>query len=96
MCTPALSAEKTVLFSVGVPAAHVVVVGMEATTPPACQMYSMESGLSARLASSDLVLPAMDFTTDSQATAASWRKSLNNVVQACVVLKLVFTLSSLA
>ncbi len=50
----------------------------------AATMHSMNRELSVRMASSDLGLPAME--SGSHATTASWRKALDNVVPACVVL----------
>ena len=48
-------------------------------------MDAMEHGMSVRLASSDLGLPAVE--SGSQATTGCWRTALDNVVPACVVLK---------
>lgn len=46
-------------------------------------MDAMEHGI--RVASRDLELPAVE--SGSHATTACWRKALDNVVPACVVLK---------
>ena len=48
-------------------------------------MHAMEHGMSVRMASSDLGIPAVE--SGSHATTACWRKALDNVVPACVVLK---------
>lgn len=48
-------------------------------------MHSMDREMSVRMASSDLGLSAME--SGSHATTACWRKALDNVVPACVVLK---------
>lgn len=51
----------------------------------AATMHSMDREMSVRMASSDLGLSAME--SGSHATTACWRKALDNVVPACVVLK---------
>lgn len=56
--------------------------GMEAAI-----MHSMDRELSVRMASSDLGVPAISMASGSHSTTASWRKALDNVVPACVVLK---------
>ncbi len=56
--------------------------GMEAA-----MMHSMDREQSVRMASSDLGVPAMSMPSGSHPTTASWRKALENVVPACVVLK---------
>ena len=48
-------------------------------------MHAMDHSMSVRMASSDLGLPAVE--SGSHATTACWRKALDNVVPACVVLK---------
>ena len=48
-------------------------------------MDAMDHGMSDRMTSSDLELPAVE--SGSHATTACWRKALDNVVPACVVLK---------
>ncbi len=50
-------------------------------------MHSMDREQSVRMASSDLGVPAMSMPSGSHPTTASWRKALENVVPACVVLK---------
>ena len=59
--------------------------GPASNVPDAARMHSMETGLSIHMAGSDLGLPAME--SGSHATTACWRKALDNVVPACVVLK---------
>lgn len=56
--------------------------GMEAAT-----MHSMDRELSVHMASSDLGIPAMSMASGSHPTTANWRKALDDVVPACVVLK---------
>ena len=59
--------------------------------PDEAKTHSMDPSLDngmVRMASSDLGLPAVE--SGSHATTACWRKALDNVVPACVVLKCVF------
>ena len=53
-------------------------------------MYSLDGEMSASMPSSELALPA---DSGSHTTTASWRRALENVVPACVVLKYVPRLS---
>ncbi|KAL0022065.1 hypothetical protein WJX79_000023 [Trebouxia sp. C0005] len=62
--------------------------GMEAAI-----MHSMDRDLSVRMASSDLGVPAIATASGSHSTTANWRKALDNVVPACVVLKVTQTRS---
>ena len=59
--------------------------GPASSVPDAASMHSMDHGLSIRMASSDLGLPGVE--SGSHATTACWRRALDNVVPACVVLK---------
>ena len=59
--------------------------GPASNLPDTARMHSVETGLSIRMASSDLGLPAIE--SGPHATTACWRKALDNVVPACVVLK---------
>lgn len=59
--------------------------GPASNAPDIAKMHSMDHGMSVGMASSDLGLPAME--SGSHATTACWRKALDNVVPACVVLK---------
>ena len=59
--------------------------GAASTAVDVARMYSVDRDASLGLAGPDLGLPAVE--SDSHATTASWRKALDNVVPACVVLK---------
>lgn len=77
---------------------RVVIATMTATMPSlaaaAYRACSIESSPSGRLASTDLGLQVMDLDAP-HATAASWRRSLGNVVAAYVVLKQVVSTAAL-
>lgn len=62
--------------------------GLASNVPDEAKAHSMNAvdhAMSVRMASSDLEVPAVE--SGSQATTACWRKALDNVVPACVVLK---------
>lgn len=64
------------------------IAGPASNMPDEAKTHSldaMDHGLSVRMASSDLGLTAVE--SGSHATTACWRRALDNVVPACVVLK---------
>ena len=61
--------------------------GPACNVPEAARMHSVDDSLSLGMASSDLGLPLME--SGSHATTACWRKALDSIVPACVVLKYV-------